>query len=159
MSSKRVAYVGLSSVNGFDFAHLATPTQNDTREHLSPNPYYIGGFGMLLLYDELWFLCESLCPENMRHLAYVHFVDQEFSSHDIAEIYHQVRHITTYLPNFSSFFDYLSSNESISYYNSLMRESNSLRRIRDKVGFPFPNGSHTLVISGIRFHGRGRIMV
>jgi hypothetical protein len=30
----------------------------------------------MLLYDELWFLCRSLCPENMRSLPYIRFLDE-----------------------------------------------------------------------------------
>jgi hypothetical protein len=31
----------------------------------------------MLLYDEIWFLCRSLCPDNMRELPFVHFLDEE----------------------------------------------------------------------------------
>lgn len=30
----------------------------------------------MILYDELWFLCESLCPFNMRKLPYIKYVDK-----------------------------------------------------------------------------------
>jgi hypothetical protein len=43
----------------------------------SPNPVLDSPFGLMLLYDELWFLCRSLCPENMRDLHFVRFIDEE----------------------------------------------------------------------------------
>lgn len=67
MTTKRIGYIGLSSPIAFDYSNQASRTSNDTTTYSSPNPIYMGGLGMLLLYDELWFLCESLCPENMRN--------------------------------------------------------------------------------------------
>jgi hypothetical protein len=40
----------------------------------------------MLLYDELWFYCRSLCPENMRNCDFVRFLDEENALPDLAEI-------------------------------------------------------------------------
>ncbi len=72
---KRIGYVGLSSPLFYDKKNAATRTAND--ESTSPNPILDGGVGAMLLYDEIWFLCRSLCPENMRNLKFVRFLDEE----------------------------------------------------------------------------------
>ncbi|MBE5883855.1 MAG: hypothetical protein E7291_05515 [Lachnospiraceae bacterium] len=73
---KRIAYIGLSYPLLYDYANQASPSQNDISD--SPNPIIESPMGLMILYDELWFLCESLCPNNMRKLCYVKFVDKEF---------------------------------------------------------------------------------
>src|ERR1700752_93001 len=71
---KRIGYVGLSTPSFYDYRNPASHAPSDTIS--SPNPIVEGAFGALLLYDELWFLCRSLCPENMRALPYVKFLDE-----------------------------------------------------------------------------------
>lgn len=71
---KRIGYVGLSTPSFYDYGQQASKAPSDCSD--SPNPVIEGAFGALLLYDELWFLCRSLCPENMRHLPYVKFLDE-----------------------------------------------------------------------------------
>lgn len=73
---KRIAYIGLSYPLLYDYRNYATPTKNDLSD--SPNPIIESPLGLMILYDELWFLCESLCPNNMRGLSYVKFVDKMF---------------------------------------------------------------------------------
>lgn len=70
----RRAYVGLSTPIGFDYKNEASKAPADTFS--SPNPVLDSPFGLLLLFDELVFLTRSLCPENMRHLPYVSFLDE-----------------------------------------------------------------------------------
>lgn len=72
---KRRAYVGLSSPILYDYKNLATKCDTDGKSH--PNPILESPFGLMLLYDEIYFFCRSLCPENMRELEYVHFIDEE----------------------------------------------------------------------------------
>lgn len=71
---KRIGYVGLSTPSFYDYKNPASLAPSD--ESSSPNPIIEGAFGALLLYDELWFLCRSLCPENMRSLDCVKFLDE-----------------------------------------------------------------------------------
>lgn len=80
----RIAYIGLSYPTFYDYLHLAGKTSNDISS--SPNPILESPWGLMILYDELWFLCESLCPNNMRKLPYVKFVDQMFSDLKINNI-------------------------------------------------------------------------
>jgi hypothetical protein len=81
---KRIGYVGLSTPSFYDYRNPASRAPSD--DVSSPNPILEGAFGSLLLYDELWFLCRSLCPENMRSLHYIKFLDElnqipEFDPH------------------------------------------------------------------------------
>jgi hypothetical protein len=70
----RKAFIGLSTPIGFDYQNHATQAKADT--YSSPNPVLDSPFGLLLLFDELVFLSRSLCPENMRALPYVSFLDE-----------------------------------------------------------------------------------
>lgn len=72
---KRLAYIGTSYPIAYDYEHTSKTDNND---YLFPNPIIESPMGLLILYDELWFLCEALCPENMRKLPYVKFVDKEY---------------------------------------------------------------------------------
>lgn len=71
----RRALIGFSAPIGYAYRWSAPRTANDMSS--SPNPVLFGSMGLFTLYDELWFACESLCPESMRDLDYVKFVDQE----------------------------------------------------------------------------------
>lgn len=73
---RRIAYIGLSYPLLYDYKNQAEMTENDVTD--SPNPIIESPLGLMILYDELWFLCESICPNNMRKLPYVKFVDQLF---------------------------------------------------------------------------------
>jgi len=70
----RIGFVGLSTPLFYDYRYQASVAPSDVSD--SPNPILEGAFGALLFYDELWFLCRSLCPENMRALNYVKFLDE-----------------------------------------------------------------------------------
>lgn len=70
----RRAFIGLSTPIGFDYRHQASKAPADG--YSSPNPILDSPFGLLLLFDELVFLTRSLCPENMRGLPYVKFLDE-----------------------------------------------------------------------------------
>lgn len=73
MIRPRRAFVGFSSPVGYSYAYPASKTRSDNRS--SPNPVLMGAMGLFVLYDEIWFACESLCPESMRRLPYVRFLD------------------------------------------------------------------------------------
>lgn len=80
----RSAYVGLSTPLLYDYKNPASKTESDLRT--SPNPILDSPFGLMLLYDEIWFLCRSLCPENMRDLEYVRFLDEERMLPDLSDL-------------------------------------------------------------------------
>lgn len=73
---KRIGYIGLSYPLLFDYENQASFSENDLQD--SPNPIIESPLGLMILYDELWFLCESICPNNMRNLLYVKFVDKMY---------------------------------------------------------------------------------
>ena len=73
---KRIAYIGISYPLLYDYQHLAPKTINDISD--SPNPIIESPLGLMILYDELVFLCRSICPNNMRNLPYVKYVDEMF---------------------------------------------------------------------------------
>ena len=56
---RRIAYIGLSYPLLYDYQHQAEMTENDVAD--SPNPIIESPLGLMILYDELWFLCESIC--------------------------------------------------------------------------------------------------
>lgn len=83
---KRVAYIGISYPLLYDYDHQAKRCSNDLSD--SPNPIIESPLGLITLFDELLFLCRSLCPNNMRNLPYVKFVDElypDFYFTNIAE--------------------------------------------------------------------------
>ncbi len=77
------AFVGFSSCIGFNYKNAASRTNNDQQS--SPNPVLYGSMGLFVLYDEIWFACKSLCPESMRNLPYVKFLDEHVKNMPIDE--------------------------------------------------------------------------
>lgn len=153
MSKRRVCYVGLSSPNAFDFTNKASETKNDTIYHSSPNPFYIGGFGMLLLFDELWFLCESLCPENMRKLDYVKFIDQEFPMTDFQEIHNQALALFLQLPSDRTLLtDFLSDNVTKSYFHAHNAIRQSIIDAREILNSYLSMQTHQILLQGLYLH-------
>ena len=73
---KRAAYIGISYPLLYDYGHPARKTKNDLSD--SPNPIIESPLGLMILYDELLFLCRSICPNNMRDLPYVKFIDEMY---------------------------------------------------------------------------------
>lgn len=71
----RKAYIGLSSPLFYDYGNPATKPHE--KQYSSPNPILDGPFGLILFFDELWFLTRSLCPENLRKCEFVFFVDEK----------------------------------------------------------------------------------
>lgn len=71
---KRTAYIGISYPLLYDYGHQANKTSNDLSD--SPNPIIESPLGLMVFYDEILFLCKSVCPNNMRNLPYVKFVDE-----------------------------------------------------------------------------------
>ncbi|MCI9418241.1 MAG: hypothetical protein HFI82_12705 [Eubacterium sp.] len=71
---KRTAYIGISYPLLYDYEHQANKGPNDLSD--SPNPIIESPLGLMIFYDEILFLCKSVCPNNMRNLPYVKFVDE-----------------------------------------------------------------------------------
>lgn len=83
---KRTAYIGISYPLLYDYRHQANKSPNDLSD--SPNPIIESPLGLMIFYDEIVFLCKSVCPSNMRNLPYIKFVDElypDFYFGDILE--------------------------------------------------------------------------
>jgi hypothetical protein len=81
---KRIAYIGLSSPLFYDYG---TPGERSPADQSSsPNPILDSPFGTLLLFDEIWFLSRSLCPQNMREVSYVKFLDETIDLEFLVDI-------------------------------------------------------------------------
>lgn len=70
-------FVGLSGPTFFDYQNPARRTLNDLNS--SPNPILENAFGLSLFYDEIWFLCESLCPQSLRGHSKIKYLDKYLS--------------------------------------------------------------------------------
>lgn len=72
----RVAYVGLSSPTGYfygikDYIH---------NHQWGWNPILESPQGLSILYDEIWFLHQALCPASMLNQSYIKFLENERES-------------------------------------------------------------------------------
>lgn len=81
---KRIAYIGISYPLLYDYKHQADRSVNDLLD--SPNPIIESPLGLIVFYDEILFLCRSVCPNNMRSLPYVKFVDELYPDFDFSRI-------------------------------------------------------------------------
>lgn len=82
--SKRIAYIGISYPLLYDYWNQADKSSNDLID--SPNPIIESPLGLMIFYDEIVFLCRSVCPNNMRNLPYVKFVDELYSNFSFENI-------------------------------------------------------------------------
>lgn len=71
----RRALVGYSTPIGYDY--LSPAIKDDQGRTKQANPVIVGSMGLMLLYDEIWFAEEWLCPLSMRQLSYCRFLDRE----------------------------------------------------------------------------------
>jgi hypothetical protein len=136
---KRIGYVGLSTPSFYDYNNPASRAPSDVSS--SPNPVLEGAFGALLLYDEVWFLCRSLCPENMRSLPYVRFLD---------ELNQVPEFDPAWLPEGSQIFDpaaITAFEKSSADYNKVRNETNIYWDAAAD------NHTHGLKINGIQLSG------
>jgi len=131
----RKAYIGLSTPLFYDYGTPASKAPADKIS--SPNPILDSPYGLLLLFDELWFLTKSLCPENMRGLPYVHFIDEEEKLPDVSDLsYQYLMDRAKNIPDFSERYDKVSKlfniyaqtleNMNISWAKSVDNHSHSL---------------------------------
>lgn len=70
----KAVYVGLSGPTYYDYRNQAQTSLNDRSS--SPNPVLENAFGLAVFYDEIWFLCESFCPQSLRGHPKVRYVDR-----------------------------------------------------------------------------------
>lgn len=99
---KRTAYIGISYPLLYDYEHQASKSSNDLSD--SPNPIIESPLGLMIFYDEILFLCRSVCPNNMRNLPYVKFVDElypDFYFKGILEYADEMKNSITVTTNLS----------------------------------------------------------
>lgn len=89
---KRTAYIGISYPLLYDYKHQAKRSLNDLLD--SPNPIIESPLGLMIFYDEILFLCKSVCPNNMRDLPYVKFVDELYPNFYFSDILKCVNEIS-----------------------------------------------------------------
>ncbi|WP_400084274.1 hypothetical protein [Yoonia sp. R78084] len=71
----RRALVGYSTPIGYDYQSPAV--KDDQGRPKQANPVVVGSMGLMLLYDEIWFAEEWLCPSSMRQLPYCRILSKE----------------------------------------------------------------------------------
>jgi hypothetical protein len=74
-NTMRRALVGYSTPIGYDYQSPAV--KDDQGRPKQANPVVVGSMGLMLLYDEIWFAEEWLCPLSMRQLPYCRFLNRE----------------------------------------------------------------------------------
>jgi hypothetical protein len=87
----KVVYVGLSGPTYYDYKNCAQTSYNDASS--SPNPILENAFGLAVFYDEIWFLCESLCPQSLRGHPNVRYVDRHFQGDQHSALRDQIKSI------------------------------------------------------------------
>jgi hypothetical protein len=73
----RIGLIGVSSPLFYDWSGRAYIDE-------APNPILDSPFGLMLLYDELWFLTKDLCPRNLRGVSFVRILDEETALPDLS---------------------------------------------------------------------------
>ena len=84
--TNRKAYIGVSYPLFYDYSTCAY-VKGQKKSGRMPNPVIESPVGLLILFDELWFISRAVCPINMRKLPYVHFVDEEIPDFDFKKLY------------------------------------------------------------------------
>jgi hypothetical protein len=90
-----------------------------------PTPIFESAYGMALFFDELWFLSRALCPPNMQHLPFVHFVTE---STYISEIQDKYRDANKTLKIFE--------NDPSDYF-SLIKDCTDAKQIKEELQLPW----------------------
>ena len=142
----RIAYIGLTSPMYYDYKNSASKNKADKVS--SPNPILDNPIGLMVLYDELWFLTRSLCPENLRNRPFVKFVD----------------HIPKY-QNLISNLNLLSFEDEIKLLEKYKIDSNTFHQIPfrpEEIGIYWKGGldvhTHSLQIFDKGFSARHSLM-
>lgn len=93
--NKRIAYIGLSYPIRFDITPsikswlITSPELWKEKFPIIESPW-----GLMLLYDELWFLCKDVCPHNMRECSFVKYVVDLFPKIDYNQLFDNAKKIS-----------------------------------------------------------------
>lgn len=88
---KRIAYLGLSYPIRFDTTIYTKSWMGYSPLLGNTFPIIESPWGLMLLYDELWFLCKDVCPLNMRDCSFVKFVTDLFPKIDYQKLFEDAR--------------------------------------------------------------------
>ncbi|BDS11491.1 hypothetical protein [Aureispira anguillae] len=79
----RIAFYGSSSPIFYDYSK---PNAQLSSQGLLPNPILDSAWGTMILFDELWFLAEELCPKNLKSLPYIKFLTNEIDFNHLKDL-------------------------------------------------------------------------
>lgn len=138
----KAVYVGLSGPTYYDYRNNAPKSQNDRSS--SPNPILENAFGLAVFYDEIWFLCESLCPQSLRGHPKVKYVDRHVQGNQHAVLRHQIQSVLS-----TDYYDALPSDETAVRKNFEQYQEGFLRAgVRWGASGALDNHTHSLEILG-----------
>lgn len=92
--NKRIAYLGLSYPIRFDVTLDIKSWLGSSSLKGEKFPIIESPWGLMLLYDELWFLCKDVCPFNMRKCSFVKYVNDLFPQIDYKQVYDTAKNIS-----------------------------------------------------------------
>ncbi|MFF0527575.1 hypothetical protein ACFYT3_04215 [Nocardia amikacinitolerans] len=84
MTNRSAAYIGVAGVLAYDYKNPGSPKKFGNISN--PNPILENVPGLLICYDDLYFLSREFCPRDMLELPYVHFVNELEDFSERAEI-------------------------------------------------------------------------
>lgn len=143
----KAVYVGLSGPTYYDYRNNAPKSQNDRSS--SPNPILENAFGLAVFYDEIWFLCESLCPQSLRGHPKVKYVDRHVQGNQHAVLRHQIQSVLR-----TDYYDALPSDEGAVRKNfEQYREGFLKAGISWGASGALDNHTHSLEILGVMTGG------
>jgi hypothetical protein len=82
----RIGLIGLSTPLYWDYRIPAGRGPADDERSETPNPILDSALGLMLFFDELWFLTRSLCPKNLRDAPFCRFLDEEGRLPDVSDV-------------------------------------------------------------------------
>lgn len=92
--NKRIAYIGLSYPIRFDITLDIKSWMGYSPLLGERFPIIESPWGLMLLYDELWFLCKDVCPLNMRECSFVKYVVDLFPKINYKQLFDNAKKIT-----------------------------------------------------------------
>src|SRR5687768_15574318 len=141
----RRAFVGFSSPIGYMYDSKAAAERTNNDQMSSPNPVLFGSMGLMTLYDEIWFACRSLCPQSMRQLPYVKYLDVDGGAIDLAA--------TDFSDEIDSIYDGLSQPNSIGLQEMFPQGFGAGMTAYVGGEFATDNHTHGLSFRGVELRG------
>ncbi len=89
---KRIACLGLSYPLMFDSTRSEKSWMAQKNPCTTGHPVIGSGNGLLIMYDEIWFLSKSLCPISMQCYPFVKYLDEMKLPIEYERVIHAVDH-------------------------------------------------------------------